>query len=286
MNTQLFNFNGIDIPILVDEHNNPLFIAKDICSVLEIKNVPDAMLKLDDDEKLMSVLPIAGQNRQVNLITESGLYSLIIRSNKPEAKVFKKWITSEVLPSIRKQYSIEEWVDITGYEGFYQVSNLGRVKTLSRTIVNKFNSYKSKEKLKKLTISSDGRYSQVTLCKEKKVKTFQIHKLVAIAFLNHKPNGHFIVIDHINNVQTDNRVENLQIISQRENCSKDKSGYSSMYTGVYYDKSAKSYISRIRVGGEKKYLGCFRTEIEAHLAYQRELQKITKPKPKKTIKIS
>lgn len=102
METTVFKFNGIDIPILIDEHNNPLFVAKDICSILEIKNVPDAMLKLDDDEKLVSVLPIAGQNRQVNLITESGLYSLVIRSNKPEAKVFKKWITSEVLPSIRK----------------------------------------------------------------------------------------------------------------------------------------------------------------------------------------
>lgn len=102
MTTQTFNFNGSDIPVLIDENNNPLFIAKEICAVLDIKNVPDAMLKLDDDEKLLSVLPIGGQDRQVNLITESGLYSLVIRSNKPEAKIFKKWITSEVLPSIRK----------------------------------------------------------------------------------------------------------------------------------------------------------------------------------------
>lgn len=102
MKTEIFNFNGNEIPVLVDENNNPLFIAKDVCEILNLNNVTEALRNLDDDEKLTSEILRAGQNRNVNLITESGLYSLVIRSNKPEAKVFKKWVTAEVLPSIRK----------------------------------------------------------------------------------------------------------------------------------------------------------------------------------------
>lgn len=79
------------------------FVAGEICRVLEIKNTSDVVSRLDDDEKLTSVLPIAGQNRTVNLISESGLYALIFRSNKPSAKKFQKWVTKEVIPSIRKK---------------------------------------------------------------------------------------------------------------------------------------------------------------------------------------
>lgn len=96
-----FNFNGGHLSVvMIDE--NPHFIAKDVCDMVGIENSRQAVSALDDDEKLMYTLLTAGQNRTVNLVTESGLYSLVIRSNKPEAKPFKKWITSEVLPSIRK----------------------------------------------------------------------------------------------------------------------------------------------------------------------------------------
>jgi len=78
------------------------FVANDVCSVLGIKNVPDAIGRLDDDEKLLSVLPIAGQNRKVNLVNESGLYALVFKSRKESANKFRKWVTKEVLPTIRK----------------------------------------------------------------------------------------------------------------------------------------------------------------------------------------
>lgn len=100
--SKIFTFNGSEIPVIIDQDNNPLFIAKDICDVLNLTDVSMATKGLDDDEKLVQTLFVSGQNRQVTLLTESGLYSLVIRSNKPEAKTFKKWITSEVLPSIRK----------------------------------------------------------------------------------------------------------------------------------------------------------------------------------------
>lgn len=78
------------------------FLANHVCQLLDIKNVSDAVSRLDDDEKLVSDLPIAGQNRRVLLVNESGLYSLIFKSVKPEAKRFRKWVTKEVIPSIRK----------------------------------------------------------------------------------------------------------------------------------------------------------------------------------------
>lgn len=97
-----FNFNGQEISVLIDENNNPLFIAKEVCDLLGYSNNRETISKLDDDEKLTSEILTSGQKRVFTLITESGLYSLVLRSTKPVAKSFKKWVTSEVLPSIRK----------------------------------------------------------------------------------------------------------------------------------------------------------------------------------------
>lgn len=83
--------------------NEPWLVAKDVCDVLEISDTTVALRKLDDDEKLTRKIYVSGQNRKMWLVNESGLYALIIRSNKPEAKTFRKWVTSEVLPSIRKK---------------------------------------------------------------------------------------------------------------------------------------------------------------------------------------
>lgn len=86
------------------------FIAKDICDVLGLSDVSHAVEKLEDDEKLIRKIFVSGQNRDILIINESGLYTLIIRSNKPEARRFRKWVTAEVLPSIRKHglYAVDE----------------------------------------------------------------------------------------------------------------------------------------------------------------------------------
>lgn len=105
-----FDFNGTRLTTIIQENGAPLFIAKEVCEHLEISDTSMATRNLDEDEKLIQTLLVSGQNRRLTLITESGLYSLVIRSNKPEAKNFKKWITSEVLPSIRINgaYSVNE----------------------------------------------------------------------------------------------------------------------------------------------------------------------------------
>tara|TARA_R110000823_G_scaffold309594_1_gene433946 strand:+ start:11610 stop:12275 length:666 start_codon:yes stop_codon:yes gene_type:complete len=82
--------------------NEPWFVAKDVCDILGLSNVTRALSNLDDDEKLTLPIVRAGQTREANIVNESGVYQLIFKSRKPEAKTFRKWVTKEVLPSIRK----------------------------------------------------------------------------------------------------------------------------------------------------------------------------------------
>jgi prophage antirepressor-like protein len=92
-------------------NNEPWFVAKDVAKVLEIKNISDALSDFDNDEKSSIVLNDGTEGNPSKLIiSESGLYSLIMRSRKPVAKPFQKWVTREVLPSIRKtgSYSLQK----------------------------------------------------------------------------------------------------------------------------------------------------------------------------------
>ena len=100
---QVFNFGDHEVRTLIKE-GEPWFVAKDVCDVLDIQNTTQATSRLDEDER--SIFKI-GRQGMTNIINESGLYSLILASRKPEAKAFKKWVTSEVLPSIRKQGKYE-----------------------------------------------------------------------------------------------------------------------------------------------------------------------------------
>jgi anti-repressor protein len=96
-----FNFEGATVRVITI-NELPWFVAADVCEVLGISNSRDALARLDDDEKDVGTADTLGGHQHVNVINESGLYSLTLTSRKPEAKRFKKWVTSEVLPSIRK----------------------------------------------------------------------------------------------------------------------------------------------------------------------------------------
>ena len=159
---------------------------------------------------------------------------------------------------------MEIFKDIPGYEGIYQVSDLGRVKSL------RFN----KEKILKPTVGSHGYYT-VGLCKGKR-KTISVHQLVAMTFLNHKPDGTTkVVVDHIDNNPLNNRLYNLQLVTNRENTSKNRNG-TSKYTGVCWSKRDNKWRSEIRINGKKKHLGRFNCELAAAAAYQKELIKLNK----------
>lgn len=96
---QIFNNEEFGEVRTVVVNNEPMFCLADVCRALDIKNATDVAKRLDDDERTRLNL---GRQGETNFVTESGLYAVILRSDKPNAKKFRKWVTSEVLPSIRK----------------------------------------------------------------------------------------------------------------------------------------------------------------------------------------
>lgn len=104
MNSDLMIFENPEFgavrSILID--SDPWFVAADVCKALELEKTNRALSRLDDDEKGAHSVSTPGGRQRMSIISESGLYSLILGSRKPEARAFKRWITHEVIPSIRK----------------------------------------------------------------------------------------------------------------------------------------------------------------------------------------
>lgn len=107
----LFRYEGQQVRTVTID-GEPHFAAIDVCAVLEVSNPSQALTRLDDDESTL----ISNEGRKMNMVTESGLYSLVLGSRKPEAKAFKRWITREVIPSIRKTGSFGAQPALTGPE--------------------------------------------------------------------------------------------------------------------------------------------------------------------------
>lgn len=102
-NLQQYKFEGKEVRVIGE-----MFVAKDVCDVLGIEKHRDAMSRLDDDERGSVLVDTLGGQQEMAAVNESGLYTLIMRSRKSAAKRFRKWVTAEVLPSIRRtgQYSV------------------------------------------------------------------------------------------------------------------------------------------------------------------------------------
>lgn len=96
---QRFEFKGASLRTLTDEAGEPWFVAKDVCDILGHSNVSMALDRLDDDERSKFNL---GRQGETNIVNEAGLYALVLGSRKPEAHEFKRWVTHEVLPQIRR----------------------------------------------------------------------------------------------------------------------------------------------------------------------------------------
>lgn len=100
----IFNHLGNDIRVITDNQGEPLFVLKDVCDALDLGNNREVARRLDSDGvSTTDVIDNLGRKQQTNVVTEAGLYEVIFMSRKPEAKAFKRWVTHEVLPSIRKR---------------------------------------------------------------------------------------------------------------------------------------------------------------------------------------
>lgn len=164
--------------------------------------------------------------------------------------------------SLLSRIGIEVWKNIPDFDN-YQVSNLGNVRSLNyhRT---------GKTKLLSHYVDKRGR-SKVSLAKKGKMYDKRNHVLVAMAFLNHKPCGNKIVVDHINNNPLNNKLYNLQLATHRFNVTKEIKG-ASKYAGVFWNRQTNKWRSQIWINGKSKYLGCYKNEKEASEAYQKELK--------------
>jgi len=159
---------------------------------------------------------------------------------------------------------MEIWKYIDGYNNLYQVSDLGRVKSFSKqtpTILRpgKTNGY--------LTVSLHG---------GGKAKTYLVHQLVAIGFLNHNPSGNKMVVDHIDENRTNNNLSNLRVITQKENLLRNRKLPKHGFRGVSHDKKSDNYNAYIRTKDQHspKFLGTFPTPILASMAYEYHSRKI------------
>jgi len=172
-----------------------------------------------------------------------------------------------------EDFFMEIFKPIQGYAN-YEVSNLGRIKSLARIDNNK---HYVKERI--LIPADTYGYNHVVLYNGKK-KNYRVHILVAMVFMGFNPDGTSagIIVDHKNNIKTDNRLDNLQLITPRKNLSKDKfrGNYTSKYIGVSWRKDSKKWRSRILINGKSKHLGSFKSELKALQAYQKALKTITR----------
>ena len=171
----------------------------------------------------------------------------------------------------------EAWKDIEGYEGLYQISNFGNVKSLEK-YVNHSSGCGTRtvnERILKPSFNSKG-YLIVGLFINGKQKKRTIHQLVAVAFKNHIPNGHILVVNHKDFNKLNNRVKNLEIVTQRENTNQKHLKSSSIYTGVSWRKDCNKWNAKIRIKGKTKHLGYFTidNELDASNAYQNALKEL------------
>lgn len=163
----------------------------------------------------------------------------------------------------------EQFKPIKGYEGRYEVSNLGRVKSLSQTWIT----YRGGKQSKGETILAQAKdgfgYLVVCLRNSNSTRTTRIHHLVWDHFGDKPRNGRVLQVDHIDNNKQNNHIDNLQLLNNRENVSKGclLKHKSSKYTGVSYDKVYNKWVARIRMGNINKNLGRYDSEIDAALVY-------------------
>tara|TARA_R110000744_G_scaffold362693_1_gene470803 strand:+ start:152 stop:658 length:507 start_codon:yes stop_codon:yes gene_type:complete len=157
----------------------------------------------------------------------------------------------------------EVFKDIPNYEGIYKISNLGNIISLK---FNKTLNFKLGVKS-----NTNNSYLNVNLRLNNKKRCYGVHQLVAMAFLNHKVSGHKLVINHIDFNKRNNNLNNLEIVTSRENSNLKHIKSSSKYVGVSWCNTRKKWCSNIRIKGNLINLGRFNNELDASNAYQKKL---------------
>ena len=168
----------------------------------------------------------------------------------------------------------EEWRDIPDWEDYYQISSHGRLRSLDRYVKHSRNGI-VKRKGKIISLKTGDKYLVANLYKKGKMKTITVHQLVAITFHGYVKDGRKTVIDHKDNNKHNNHYKNIQVLTQRENTSKDQWRWNrtSDCIGVSALENDR-WLARIKIDGKLNHLGYYSTEQAAAEAYQRALTKL------------
>jgi hypothetical protein len=176
---------------------------------------------------------------------------------------------------IDKVIKTEKWFPVPEYEMYYELSDLDRVKALSKVIEKKGRSpFMSKEKILNKYTTKKG-YIRYTFITKEKRKRIEFHVIKAMVFLSHTPCGYTKVVDHIDNNPHNNNIENLQVITHRLNATKDRKR-NSQYTGVGWCDKSKKWRARIQINRKTICLGRFDKEIDAGDTYKKALIEVLK----------
>jgi hypothetical protein len=171
-----------------------------------------------------------------------------------------------------------EWkaVYYNGLETNIEVTKCGKVRKIPKEwLLKKTHNFKfGYVDFNKLKLTPQG-YQVISIqIKDHKKRAVQVQQLVAAAFLNYKWNGHKLVVDHIDENPLNNNLNNLQIITHRQNMSKERTIKSGLPTGVWYNKKLDNYQANININNKQFYLGTFNSSQEAANAYQNKLKQL------------
>lgn len=175
----------------------------------------------------------------------------------------------------------EIWKAVPNYEGVYEASTHGRIRSLDRKVPHGVGGgYRNRKGtiLKTDKKINGAGYMYATLANSGIHKKLAVHQIVAMSFLNHTPSGYELVINHIDGDRLNNHKDNLEIVTTRQNATvkfKDRDKVlTSSYVGVCFDKFKKRWLAAITVGGKQIHLGYHKVEIDAHNAYQKALKAV------------
>ena len=218
---------GIELKSYIDKQQNIFFIGKDVAKILGYRDTNQAIRKhVDEEDRKYFPVETTGYSKRGRppiILNESGFYSLVLSSKLETAKKFKRWVTSEVLPAIRKfgynklfDPRIKQRVVIDGKK-FYKhpvFSNYAANK--NGEVIN----VKTGRNIKMSKICNG--YLKFTICNKKliKPKDYLQHRFVFEVFKG--PIPRFFEIDHHNSIKTDNRIKNLQLLTHKQNIEKSK----------------------------------------------------------------
>lgn len=156
----------------------------------------------------------------------------------------------------------EIWKSINDYDGFYEISNLGRVRSIERVVRNRFSFRILKPRVLKYFVDKDG-YNIVTLSKKSKTKKIRVGSEVFKTFKHSFTKPH--TVDHINKIRTDDSIGNLRVLHKRENSSETSNNKSNTPIGICLRNN--SYVVRKSYNGIRKHLGSFKDLKDALNAY-------------------